>query len=299
MSNDINLSELISNNISHQIQCSYNMSSNKDNEIQQLKSQNQLNDLVDDLRILYLQVFDQQEHFHQDDIYWAKKQFMLSSSITELIQKQNNNNNNTTNDTNINYKYEFSVDKTMYEYDTKTTQTTTITIGSYQGCDICIDNNDNTLSRLHAIVLLYPQLNKVIVCDVGSRNGIKTIKRSDEKKEKKELIHSLPGYRNVLEFAYNEGVVLELGSTIIHLLNKYCIICNDQARNTLFEKCHHYCTCIDCYIKLDNCPLCREPKRSNIISVINEQHHFNTNVQYKRKTNNDNNNNNNNKQKLS
>ena len=40
---------------------------------------------------------------------------------------------------------------------------------------------------------------------------------------------------------------------------KLCKICYEEQRNAVFVPCGHLCSCFDCALKLNECPLCRQP----------------------------------------
>lgn len=42
-------------------------------------------------------------------------------------------------------------------------------------------------------------------------------------------------------------------------VNTECVVCMDKSTDVIFLNCGHVCTCKDCSIKVQECPLCREP----------------------------------------
>ena len=130
----------------------------------------------------------------------------------------------------------------------------TVLIGVKPGCDI-----EAGLSRLHAIVYIFPSLASVLVVDVGSMTGIRTLERSDKTKP---LVSSKPEARAVLEFGLKERVVLSLGGCSIMLNPPQCVVCLDKPRCRQFQACLHFVTCADCASKLVECPICRARGRA-------------------------------------
>ncbi len=156
-------------------------------------------------------------------------------------------------------------------------------VGRYHGgadhnkeCDVKLIKEHNGSSRLHAIVYFYPNHyvpnvtdpNKgvILVVDVGSMEGIRTISRPSGKPK----VDSLPRNRNILIFEWNESAVLQLATEKIVLTPKTCIICLSEPRTKKFQ-CGHYLTCETCALRLfqqhsPTCPICRAP-------IINIQDH--------------------------
>jgi hypothetical protein len=126
-----------------------------------------------------------------------------------------------------------------------------IFVGRSEGCNINLECT--CTSRIHALIYLLPEMDTILVVDVGSQSGIKTVSRSSGQ----EIMHSLPYKRNVLSFKWNEIVILELGIKKIVLNCKDCLICMEKPRSYKFS-CNHYAVCDSCVNKITTCPICRE-----------------------------------------
>ncbi|XP_060069768.1 E3 ubiquitin-protein ligase LRSAM1-like [Ylistrum balloti] len=48
-------------------------------------------------------------------------------------------------------------------------------------------------------------------------------------------------------------------SVLARGVNSECVVCMDQPTDVIFLNCGHVCTCKDCSVKVQDCPLCREP----------------------------------------
>ena len=44
--------------------------------------------------------------------------------------------------------------------------------------------------------------------------------------------------------------------------DKTCVVCLEQATDTVFTECGHMAVCSDCGQLLDRCPICRTPSRT-------------------------------------
>ncbi|XP_033732703.1 E3 ubiquitin-protein ligase LRSAM1-like [Pecten maximus] len=42
-------------------------------------------------------------------------------------------------------------------------------------------------------------------------------------------------------------------------VNTECVVCMDKSTDVIFLNCGHVCTCLECSVKVKECPLCREP----------------------------------------
>ncbi len=136
-----------------------------------------------------------------------------------------------------------------------------ITVGRYNKNDIIVKRQ--TASRLHNIIFILD--NKVIIVDLASLLGTKTIARSSGKM----LEHSEPKNRKVLEFDWGESVILELGGeTNIVLFPKICVVCMVGPR-TIKLNCGHYILCLKCYrmknLYQNKCPQCRGKIESQFV----------------------------------
>ena len=143
---------------------------------------------------------------------------------------------------------------TLYEFDP--VRQRAIMIGRREQCDIVLAQRNGT-SRLHAVVYCAPELGKLLVADMGSATGIVTELRESKVHAKQS---SLPGDRRLLEFDWNEGVVLQLGLAKVTIRPRACCVCLDKPRDCMLA-CNHFVTCKECADKLqDNkCPICRAP----------------------------------------
>jgi len=172
----------------------------------------------------------------------TKTASLLAEKYKNELSTQNNSNNN---------KTQFSIG---YDKKIKTiTNSQVLTVGRYKENDIIVSNP--SASRLHIIIfLIYP---KIIVVDLASLVGTKTVARSSDKL----LEHVEPKSRKVLEFDWDEHVILELGiENIITFFPKECIVCQEGPR-TIKLSCGHYILCVECYKLKDKyqnmCPLCK------------------------------------------
>ncbi|OWF52585.1 E3 ubiquitin-protein ligase LRSAM1-like [Mizuhopecten yessoensis] len=51
-------------------------------------------------------------------------------------------------------------------------------------------------------------------------------------------------------------------------INTECVVCLDKSTDVIFLNCGHVCTCIDCSVKVQECPLCREPIAQRVKLMI-------------------------------
>lgn len=59
---------------------------------------------------------------------------------------------------------------------------------------------------------------------------------------------------------YRETKKLEqLRDNVKYMKNntKKCILCEENAKNSLITPCNHHCCCYTCGLKLEKCPICR------------------------------------------
>jgi hypothetical protein len=204
-------------------------------------NQQTINESIEDLRQQYCNIFDEQNTLHCNDQNWWIEQFniMATTLSKDLITDHNTNYLSCS----IAYNNKLmSFNKRM------------ILIGRMPGCDIELYQYGGLVSRLHAIIFFAPEIDKIIVIDVGSLTGIKTFKRST----KNNLESSLPNNRKVLVFEYNESFILDFNNLAKVIINpKECIICMEKPRNCLFN-CKHYSVCYKCSKKIKECPICRK-----------------------------------------
>ena len=199
---------------------------------------------LNNIRDLYLKIFDEQEkkYFHKSE--WWIEQFR---KITKILVKKYGLLTISQEDKNKNLV--LSYNNELYEFDLGKKL---ILIGRMTGCDILI-NRTLQVSRLHMIIVILSEYNKIIIIDPGSLNGIITKSRSKEKL----IQHSVGKSRKILEFDLDESFDLKIGDSNICVSPKECIICYNKPRNCLFE-CGHYICCNNCIEKINKCPLCRQ-----------------------------------------
>ena len=208
----------------------------------------------EDARRLYLKMFDDQEEYHKDDEFWWKKQFEESakSTINDFIknfkekQEQNEEKKNNLNKQALTIYF----DKNLLTFEGSNEL---ILFGRKSGCEISTSSKNCEISRLHLLIFILYEINKIVMVDPGSFHGIKTLKRSKEY----PLVNRLPGNRQLLVFDMDEIVELEIKEQKILLNPKECLICFEKARDFTFG-CGHYVACEDCIKKLQDCPLCRK-----------------------------------------
>lgn len=138
------------------------------------------------------------------------------------------------------------------DYDFDARQQPVVLIGKRDESDIVL--NEPASSRLHAVIYLFPQLNKVLIVDIGSRHGITMINR----RSNGPLQHSTLSDRQPIELLFGEGCQLKLGNQIITLSALQCVICMEESRSCRLS-CGHFATCETCIAQINQCPLCRAP----------------------------------------
>lgn len=121
------------------------------------------------------------------------------------------------------------------------------------------------VSRLNAVFVSVCGNTKLLVLDVGSYRGVRTLKRTSTTTP--QLQHSVPGARAALLFDANERVVLRLGDDCELVVNPLeCAVGGTHC--TTFRNhcgpCGHYVSCRACATEwaaraADTCPMCRQP----------------------------------------
>lgn len=132
-----------------------------------------------------------------------------------------------------------------------------ITVGRLPACDLSLPfklPEFRHLSRLHVVIFPLYEIGKLLICDVGSMNGIKMKERSGIG----PLVHSVVGDRRVILVGIDETVVFLLGNITLILSPKACIVCYDASREIAFQ-CGHFTCCSQCSQKLTKCPICQQP----------------------------------------
>jgi hypothetical protein len=135
----------------------------------------------------------------------------------------------------------------LHEFDTDVTKF--ILIGIKSDCDIKLMGG----SRVHAIVMPFPQLGIYLVIDMGGAFGFDNIKRSTDN----PCVSSHPGQRNICVFDWNEISIFDFKHNKIAINPKECLICFEKARDIVFS-CNHHATCSMCAHKINVCPICRK-----------------------------------------
>lgn len=156
------------------------------------------------------------------------------------------------NDTN-NDQFSIAYNNIIYEFNASVNKF--VLIGLKHGCDIQLKNQKHVyVSRVHAIIMPFPQFGIYLVVDMGGLFGIGTQKRSTDK----PCVSSRMNNRNILIFDWDEISVCCLGTEKIVINSKGCIICFERPRTKTFN-CGHYVTCDVCTQTIDECPYCRIP----------------------------------------
>jgi hypothetical protein len=134
-----------------------------------------------------------------------------------------------------------------------------IAVGMEIGCDILITGKlyrpmprtAGVVSRVHAIIFQFKELNKVYIVDVGSQSGIKLIERGPSL-EKRDPINPF-----AFSLHSKETACFQLGPIELTVNPRTCLICMNSPRTRQFVTCHHYVACDNCVLRLTKCPLCR------------------------------------------
>jgi hypothetical protein len=105
------------------------------------------------------------------------------------------------------------------------------------------------------MIFVLHKFGKIAIVDVGSWTGIKTLFRYSDAIEKPRVSSSMNNRKTVL-LDMTDNSLLELGSQLITINPKSCVVCEDAPRQQQFG-CGHQCVCTACANKLDKCPLCR------------------------------------------
>ena len=136
----------------------------------------------------------------------------------------------------------------LYEFNTDNSNF--ILIGIKHDCDVRLLHG----SRVHAIIMPFPQLGIYLVIDMGGCVGFDTIKRSS----KKPCVSSHPNQRNICIFDWEEISIFDFGHNKIAINPKECLICLENPRSKIFG-CGHYVVCDTCMHGTKTCPICRKP----------------------------------------
>lgn len=177
-----------------------------------------------DRRQTYIHIFEEQEQQY-DKSYpsvrdWWKFAFVDSADlIVADIGIDSNNQRNVQSSTTIRFTYN------GVHYDFDASQQPVVLIGRREESDIVL--NESASSRLHAVIYLFPQFNKVMIVDIGSRHGITMLNR----RSTSPLQHSTPSDRQTIELSFGEGCHLKLGDQIIIVSPLQCVICMEESRS--------------------------------------------------------------------
>jgi hypothetical protein len=211
-----------------------------------------VDDAADALRKAYLQIFQTQNDNYADQPTWWIDTFKLTGQeMVEAFKKTLKlENKEIPPNWNVPLKYGDNV----HYFDEKNR---VFMIGRLNGCDVRLlearDLNGTATSRLHSIVYLMPEFNIILVVDVGSATGIRTLKRGSNM----DLVDSLPDSRKIIILNWTEFAKLRFHTEDIVLNFKECVVCTEKPREHMFN-CGHYCVCKGCSDKLMTCPLCRQ-----------------------------------------
>jgi hypothetical protein len=132
-----------------------------------------------------------------------------------------------------------------------------ILVGRQPGCDIQLDTDNKSTSRLACIIYVVPSMNRLLFVDPGGLFGVSTVKR--EFSSRYPVESSTENDRRLLTFEIGEHVVLRLGYDTMVLNNKLCAVCMEREREIVFDGCKHYVCCTDCSRRCTSCPICRVP----------------------------------------
>lgn len=200
------------------------------------------------LREIYCKIFDDQDKLYKNNQSWWIDQFQEASQIYLDDFKKQADSKEINNDWNLT----ISCNGQFHDYSSNSNKRL-ILFGRKHGCDILIQHTNQFISRLHAMIFIIPEINKIVIVDPGSISGIVTLLRSSDN----QLINSLPKSRAVLVFDITEMFVIKLGNIQLGFNLKDCIICMDKPRECTFQ-CGHHIVCNDCRVKLNKCPLCKK-----------------------------------------
>jgi len=131
-----------------------------------------------------------------------------------------------------------------------------ILVGRFDGCDIKLPASTRT-SRLNAVIFPLLDSNTLLIVDVGSICGVKTLQRTSGE----PLVSSLPNARRPIMVKITETASFSLGDgeQILVWNPKECVVCMASPREVEFQPCKHFAVCRGCSNNLTTCPLCREP----------------------------------------
>lgn len=130
-----------------------------------------------------------------------------------------------------------------------------IYMGRATECQVRTEN-DQGVSRVHAILVTCQQLGLRLLLDIGCVNGIAIVAREAEASD----VKSSAKRRAMFAFGLDESAVIALTPTTqVVLQPRTCVVCLDKPRATTFSACGHFVACRECALKLTHCPLCRKP----------------------------------------
>lgn len=209
-----------------------------------------------DRRQTYLSIFDEQERVYDNArppvLDWWKQPFIKSADLITSDLRAAARNQSFVQSPSTLFRIIHEDSNETYEFDAS--QQHVILIGRRAEADVKLTQT-NGCSRLHAVIYLFPQLDKVLIVDVGSASGITMLQR---RTPNAPLQHSTPSDRRNIELPFGESCKLQLGSQTIMLTPLECIVCLSSPRSCRLE-CGHFVSCDDCTSQLDSCPVCTNP----------------------------------------
>jgi hypothetical protein len=113
------------------------------------------------------------------------------------------------------------------------------------------NSQDLECSRINTILLGCE--NKIYIIDFWSLTGTYVLCDGISK-------FSTPNFRKSIICDINETLKIKIGETNIICNPPECIICKSYIREIKFL-CGHFVSCKECSMKINSCPICREPKR--------------------------------------
>jgi hypothetical protein len=238
-------------------------------EMKLVIQQNQqiINENSDQLRSDYLEAVELPDW---KTIFSVSAQVLMENIKDEIKQMEEKNVDKIVRSVEITFSgqiYEFVVPETE--------EVMSFSVGRKLGCDVYRDIA--AFSRLHAMFYIFPKANLLLVVDVGSQTGIKTLYRSNLEAPKQ---HSLPpNQRGILQFGLNENIILLLNEHKLVVNGKICQVCLDRPRQVVFEPCGHYLVCKVCARLLTQCSICRTPIQQDddaldAVTSVNQFHTY-------------------------
>jgi len=220
------------------------------------------------LRTTYLAIFNEQENdpARKKNQSWWIEPFRLSANaiLQQFLSEKQESSSVAAAAPAAKTTITICHDGVMTEFDAK--KDSVVLVGRRPESHVVLHKSGS--SRLHAVIFLFPELGKLLVVDVGSETGVVTQARQHQNLP---LQSSLPIDRKTIELEWGESAVLVMGSEIITVTPRECVVCLDKPR-TCKLACQHFATCDDCTDRLpgNKCPLCRVsvfPVQRNIAAI--------------------------------